>query len=106
MRPVEVQHIAAGGVSKDRIHHGDCLITTLLSNQKVPNTEMITFTMVLLCRMKVWKPNQRSFMQSSNATMTKASSSKVAWTYRSIKHAVTFISVWQETVFMCLSSLT
>lgn len=43
-----------------------------------------TFTMVLLCRMKVWKPNQRSFMHNSNATMTKASSSNVAWTCRAI----------------------
>lgn len=48
----------------------------------------ITFTIVLLCRMKVWKPNQRSFMHSSNATMTKASSSRVAWTYRGIEHTV------------------
>lgn len=38
----------------------------------------VTLTIVLLCRMKVWKPNQRSFMHSSNATITKASSSKVA----------------------------
>jgi len=48
----------------------------------------VTFTMVLLCRMKVWKPNQRSFMQSSNATMTRASSSRVAWTCGGIQHTV------------------
>lgn len=48
----------------------------------------LTFTMVLLCRMKVWKPNQRSFMHSSNATITKASSSRVAWTCTGIKYTV------------------
>lgn len=42
----------------------------------------VTFTIVLLCLMKVWKPNQRSFMHNSNATMTNASSSRVAWTCR------------------------
>ena len=46
----------------------------------------LTFTMVLLCRMKVWKPNQRIFMHSSNATITRASSSRVAWTWRGVTH--------------------
>lgn len=43
---------------------------------------VFTFTMVLLCLMNVWKPSQRSFIQSSNATITRASNSRVAWTYR------------------------
>lgn len=49
----------------------------------------VTFTMVLLCRMKVWKPNQRSFMHNSKATMTNASSSRVAWTCRGVGHTFT-----------------
>lgn len=56
--------------------------SAFLTFQKGPHRVCITFTMVLLCRMKVWKPNHRSFMHSSNATITKASSSRVAWTYR------------------------
>lgn len=51
---------------------------------------LVTLTIVLLCRMKVWKPNQRSFMHNSNATITKASSSRVAWTCRGIKYAGAF----------------
>ena len=57
--------------------------------QEGPHRVCITFTMVLLCRMKVWKPNHRSFMHSSNATITKASSSRVAWTYRGTKCPLT-----------------
>lgn len=60
----------------------------LWSFQEGPRGVRVTFTMVLLCRIKVWKPNHRSFMQSSNATMTKASSSRVAWTYGGIKHSI------------------
>lgn len=40
----------------------------------------VTLTMVRLCRMKVWRPSQRNFMQSSKTTTIRASSSKVAWT--------------------------
>lgn len=40
----------------------------------------ITLTMVRLCRMKVWRPSQRNFMQSSNTTTIRANSSRVAWT--------------------------
>lgn len=57
--------------------------------QEGPRHGCITFTMVLLCRMKVWKPNHRTFMHSSNATITKASSSRVAWTYRGTKRSLT-----------------
>lgn len=36
--------------------------------------------MVRLCRMKVWRPSHRSFMQSSKTTTMRANSSRVAWT--------------------------
>lgn len=51
---------------------------------------VFTFTMVLLCLMNVWKPSQRSFMQSSNATITRANNSRVAWTYRDRTHPLVF----------------
>lgn len=63
---------------------------------------LITLTMVLLCRMKVWKPSQRSFMHSSNATMTKASSSRVAWTCKGIKHTTALMSSAQKHVPVCV----
>lgn len=62
----------------------------------------VTFTIVLLCRMKVPKPNQRSFMHSSNATMTKASSSRVAWTCKGITNTLTPNCVY-ELVLVCVS---
>lgn len=40
----------------------------------------ITLTMVRLCRMKVWRPSHRNFMQSSKTTTIRANSSRVAWT--------------------------
>ncbi len=64
----------------------------------------VTFTMVLLCRMKVWKPNQRSFMHSSNATMTKASSSSVAWTCRGIKYTHAFYRKLRAQACVCASA--
>lgn len=36
--------------------------------------------MVRLCRMKVWRPSHRNFMQSSKTTTIRANSSRVAWT--------------------------
>lgn len=59
-----------------------------LSYKRQSSSE-VTFTMVLLCRMKVWKPNQRSFMHNSKATMTNASSSRVAWTCGGVRHTIT-----------------
>lgn len=44
------------------------------SNQK------LTFTIVLLCLIKVWKPSHLIFMESSKTTTINANSSRVAWT--------------------------
>lgn len=60
---------------------------------KTGSSSKVTFTIVLLCLMKVWKPNQRSFMHSSNATITNASSSRVAWTCKIVKDRITGLPV-------------
>ena len=44
------------------------------------SNRQLTFTIVLLCLIKVWKPSHLIFIESSKTTTINANSSRVAWT--------------------------
>lgn len=52
-----------------------------------------TFTMVLLCFIKVWKPSHRSFIPNSNATNANANNSSVAWIWQAQKYTILSVCV-------------
>lgn len=52
----------------------------MLKEKRWQWNRQLTFTIVLLCLIKVWKPSHLIFIESSKTTTINANSSRVAWT--------------------------